>query len=89
MISVDVPTLFEFWAEWCQPCKQQHVELDRLSQIKPDLKIMRYSIEEAPDLVAMWEVKTLPFMVYVEPSKSPLNIAGFATAEKIISRFGI
>jgi thioredoxin 1 len=82
-------TLIEFWATWCQPCKVQHTELDRLAELRKEVKVLRYDIAKHPDLVAKYNVKTVPYIIYEEDGKSPLDAAGLHTAEKLIKRFGL
>lgn len=82
-------TVIEFWATWCQPCKVQHKELDRLAELRKDVEVLRYDIAKHPDLVAKYGVKTVPYIIYEQEGNPPLDAAGLHTAEKLMKRFGL
>jgi putative thioredoxin len=83
------PTIVDFWAEWCQPCKQISKELDRLAKMKP-INILRVNVDSRPDAVKEYEVKTIPCLLYFSgPGATPKQLNGFVSAEEMIRRFRI
>lgn len=83
------PTITEFYATWCIPCKAQDAELKRLEAFRPGIKIVKLDIEQHPDLVAKYEIRTVPFVMCEKPGEAPLGLPGLSTAEQIIMKFGI
>jgi thioredoxin 1 len=76
------PTIVDFWAEWCQPCKQISKELDRLAKMKP------VNIDARPDAAKEYEVKTLPTLLFFSGfGATPVQVNGFVSAEEMIRRF--
>lgn len=83
------PLIVDFWAEWCQPCKQISKELDRLAKMKP-VNILRVNVDHRPDAVQEYEIKTIPFLLYFSGlGAAPTQLNGFVSAEEMIRRFRI
>ena len=81
------PTIVDFWAEWCQPCKQISKELDRLAKMKP-VNIVRVNVDARPDAAKEYEIKSLPTLLFFSGfGATPVQLNGFVSAEEMIRRF--
>jgi len=86
---MDAPTITEFYATWCVPCKTQDVELKRLEALKPGIRIVKLDIAEHPEMVQKYMIQTVPFVMCEQPGKPPMGLPGLSTAEQIITKFGL
>ena len=84
------PTVLDFWAEWCNPCKAISAELDRLQTLKPHVNIVKINVDAHPEMVKAYEIKSIPFVLYYEGvGHAPKQLTGFVKAEEMIRRFGL
>ncbi|AEG31815.1 thioredoxin [Thiomicrospira cyclica] len=73
--------IFDFWAEWCGPCKQFGPVFEAASEQHPNIMFAKVNVEEQPDLANMFQVRSIPtiaFMrekvvVYANPGALPAS----------------
>lgn len=65
-IASTTPTLVDFYATWCGPCRTMHPILDRLAaSLGSRVTILRYDIDDPQnaELVAEHNVRSVPTLV--------------------------
>lgn len=76
--SSEVPVVVDFWAPWCQPCKQLGPILEKLIRAAHGkVKLVKVNIDENPDLAQMLRVQSIP-AVFAFSGGQPVN--GFTGA---------
>jgi thioredoxin 1 len=71
--------IFDFWAEWCGPCKQFGPIFEEVSEKHPDIVFAKVNVEEEQELAGMFQVRSIPtialmrekIVVYANPGAIP------------------
>jgi len=71
----------KFWATWCGPCKQMHPSMLKLEEEFPDIKFISVEIEQAPEIVQRFKVKSLPSVILLKDGEEVKRINGMTLIE--------
>ena len=64
VLKADKPTLVDFWAEWCGPCKQVGPILEEISnEMSNQVVIAKHNIDDHPNQPTKYGVRGIPTML--------------------------
>lgn len=59
--SKDKPVLVDFWADWCQPCKQLGPTLEEVSEeVSDKVTIAKVNVDDSKDKAREYGVRSIP-----------------------------
>ncbi|MEP4532769.1 MAG: thioredoxin [Cyclobacteriaceae bacterium] len=72
----DKPAIIDFYADWCGPCQMVAPILEELSKEYPDLVIYKVDTEVEQELAAVFQIRSIPSMLFIPLDKQPSMQAG-------------
>ncbi len=63
IVSAENPTLVDFWAEWCGPCKSMHPVFESLSKNYPNVKFARVNVDNNQNISMRFNVQSIPTFI--------------------------
>jgi len=63
IVSSDKPTLVDFWADWCGPCKMMHPVFESLSKKYPKIKFARVNVDQNQNISMKFAVQSIPMFI--------------------------
>jgi len=85
--SAQIPVVVDFWAPWCEPCKQMTPVLEKLiKEYGGKVKLVKINIDENPALAQQLRVQSIP-MVYAFKDGRPADAFNGALPESQLRKF--
>ena len=81
-----IPTLVDFWAEWCAPCKQLAPILEEISnEMNDKVVVAKHNIDEHPNQPSKYNVRGIPTMLLFKNGELKATKVGVTTKSNIVS----
>jgi putative thioredoxin len=75
--SKNIPVLVDFWATWCQPCKQLSPMLESVvTEADGALRLAKVDVDSNPKLAMQYQVRTIPTVVAFQDGKVVAEFSG-------------
>ncbi len=76
----ELPSLVDFYADWCRPCRMTSPILDELAEeYKGQIIIYKVDIDEEKELAAVFGVRSIPTFLFIPMNSDPQLSAGIAS----------
>jgi thioredoxin 1 len=86
VIRSNKPTVVDFWAEWCGPCKQIGPVLEEISdEMKDQVVIAKHNIDQEPNTPTKYGIKGIPTMLLFKGGELKATKVGATTKSNIVS----
>ena len=88
VLKSPVPVVVDFWATWCNPCKQLEPIIEELSKEykKEDIKISKMNVGDHPQTAGKFAVLSLPSVFLFKGGKVVEQIVGSRSNEVLIKK---
>lgn len=90
----NLPTIVDFYADWCGPCRMLSPVLEKVSETyKGRVNIVKVDTEASPEVAAAFGIRGIPSLLFIPVNGQPAMSSGFMPEESfdtaISDLFGI
>ncbi|MDE6311250.1 MAG: thioredoxin [Muribaculaceae bacterium] len=87
LINSETPTLVDFFATWCGPCKMQAPILEEVKKRVGDkAHIIKVDIDQNQALAAKYNVRSVPTLIMFKNGMAIWREVGVQSAETLIAK---
>jgi thioredoxin 1 len=78
VLKSDTPTLVDFWAVWCGPCRMVAPVVDEMAREQAGkLKVMKLDVDENQNTAMTYGVMSIPTLILFKNGQPVERIVGF------------
>ena len=71
-----IPTLVDFWAEWCGPCKMIAPILGEIATEQTAITVAKLNVDENPEIAMRFNVMSIPTLLVFQKGEVAKRLVG-------------
>lgn len=87
ILAGDKPTLLDFYADWCGPCRMVAPVIEEIAREHPEYVVGKINVDESPELAQKYGVFSIPTLAVVKDGRIAGRMTGAKPKEKILELF--
>ncbi len=85
VLQVPEPTLVDFWAEWCGPCKMVEPVVEEVAaEYAEKLRVARMDVDQNPKTPQNLGIRGIPTLILFKDGAEAKRIVGYRTKEALL-----
>ena len=87
VLNAELPTVVDFWAVWCGPCKMIAPILEQVAEeYEGQLQIVKLDVDTNNDSAFQYGVMSIPTLILFKEGQPVERIVGFMPKDKLLSK---
>jgi thioredoxin 1 len=86
VVGTETPTLVDFWAEWCGPCKMMNGPLEEIAgEHAASLTVAKLNVDENPNTAMQYGVMSIPTMIVFQSGIEKKRLVGARSKAQLMA----
>lgn len=90
LVSSETPTLVDFYATWCGPCKAMAPVLDQLKHKKgKELRVIKIDVDKNQEVAQRFKIRSVPTLMLFKSGKTIWRHSGGMSLKELIQKTNV
>ncbi len=90
VLRADLPVIVDFWAPWCQPCRQVSPIVEQIAAMREGAyKVVKVNIDEEPQLAQAFQVQSIPMIGLFRNGRLERSALGAKPRQQLEAELGM
>ncbi|HHS97120.1 MAG TPA: thioredoxin [Chloroflexi bacterium] len=86
VLKADLPTLVDFWAEWCAPCRMIAPIVEEIAtELAGRLKVVKMDVDENPATPGRLGIMGIPTLILFKDGAEVARIVGYRPKKDLLA----
>jgi len=87
IVNAETPSMVDFWAEWCGPCKKVGPVVEELAaEYKGKIKIVKMDVDSNRQTPAKYGIRNIPTLIFFKDGKILDQVVGAVPKAQLKSK---
>lgn len=87
VLDAETPTLVDFWAEWCGPCKMIAPIVEELAtEYEGQIKVAKLDADVNPGTMQAFGIMGIPTLILFKDGEAVERITGYMPKDRLLER---
>lgn len=87
VVQASVPTLVDFWATWCAPCRMIAPVLEEIAaENDGKLAVAKVDVDNNPGIAANYGIQSIPTLILFKNGQPVERLVGFMNKKKLLDK---
>jgi thioredoxin 1 len=84
VLHSDLPTLVDFYADWCGPCRAVASVVDELANdFQSRANVVKVNVDDSPELASRYGVQSIPTFIVERDGNAAQKLVGVQTRQAL------
>ncbi|MBL7071861.1 MAG: thioredoxin [Candidatus Omnitrophica bacterium] len=85
ILKSEIPSIIDFWAEWCVPCKAMGPLIDEIAkEFEGRIKVGKINIDEHAEMATNLTVMNIPALIFFKNGAETGRVSGAVSRDNLI-----
>jgi thioredoxin 1 len=87
VLKAELPTVVDFWAVWCGPCKMIAPALEQIAEEYEDqVQVAKLDVDQSSETAMKYGVMSIPTLLLFKNGEPVERIIGFLPKDKLVAK---
>lgn len=84
IILGEKPTLVDFYADWCGPCRMVAPTVEEIAAERTDINVVKVNVDNSPELAIRYGVSSIPTLIVFKNGEPKQKAVGVRSKAQLI-----